>query len=202
MTTDRRTFLSQTAASMAAFTVAADLSRAPQQGPAAAPRSLDAPLLAALGEALLPESLGATGRAHAVRAFREWIAAYVPVSEEMHGYGHAEITYTVADPAPGWNAQLQGMDLLAKKQFGAGLASLKPDKRDTLVRAQLASVRNGRLPANPLTASHVAVALLAHWAGSSEATDFAYGVRIGRDNCKSLADSPHKPLPLASGGKS
>jgi len=201
MTTDRRTFLSQTAATMAAFTVAGDLSRAPQQGPAAAPRSLDAPLLAALGEALLPESLGAAGRAHAVRAFREWIAAYVPVSEEMHGYGYAEITYTVADPAPGWNAQLQGMDLLAKKQFGAGLASLRPDKRDTLVRAQLASVRNGRLPANPLTAPHVAVALLAHWAASSEAVDFAYGVRIGRDNCKSLADSPHKPLPLAPGGK-
>jgi len=202
MTPDRRTFLAQTAASMTAFTVAGDLSRAPQQGPAAAPRSLDAPLLAALGEALLPESLGAAGRAHAVRAFREWIAAYLPVSEEMHGYGHAEITYTVADPAPGWNAQLQGMDLLAKKQFGAGLASLRPDKRDTLVRAQLASVRNGRLPANPLTAPHVAVALLAHWAASSEAVDFAYGVRIGRDNCKSLADSPHKPLPLASGGKS
>jgi len=193
MTTDRRTFLSQAAASVAAFTVAGDISRAPQQRPAAASRALDAPLLAALGE---------SGRARAVRAFREWIAAYVPVSEEMHGYGYAEITYTAADPAPGWNAQLQGMDLLARKQFGAGFAALKPDKRDTLVGAQLAGVRNGRLPANPIAAPHVAIALLAHWANSSEATDFAYGVRIGKDNCKSLADSPRKPLPLAPGGKS
>jgi len=210
MTSDRRTFLSQAAASMAAFTVAGDLPHTPQQAPPAsqpqvpsgASRALDAPLLAALGDAVLPESLGAAGRANAVRAFREWITAYVPVSEEMHGYGYAEITYTVADPAPGWNAQLQGMDLLARKQFGAGFAALKPDKRDTLVGAQLAGVRNGRLPANPIAAPHVAIALLAHWANSSEATDFAYGVRIGKDNCKSLADSPRKPLPLAPGGKS
>jgi len=202
MTTDRRTFLSQAAASMAAFTVAGDLQAAPQQGPAGASRALDAPLLAALGEAMLPETLGAAGRTRAVRAFRDWIGAYVPVSEEMHGYGYAEIRYTVADPAPGWNAQLQGMDLLAKKQFGSGFASLKADKRDTIVRAQLAAVRNGRLPANPLTAPHVAIALLAHWAGSSDAIDLAYGVQIMKDHCRSLADSPHKPLPLTPGGTS
>jgi hypothetical protein len=201
MTTDRRTFLSQAAASMAAFTVAGDVSGPSQTGPAGASRALDAPLLAALGETILPESLGAAGRARAVRAFREWIAAYAPVSEEMHGYGYAEIRYTAADPAPGWNAQLQGMDLLARKQFGAGLASLKPDQRDTLVRAQLAGARNGRIPASPLAAPHVAIALLAHWADSSEATDLAYGVRIGKDNCRPLADSPRKPLPLAQGGK-
>jgi hypothetical protein len=202
MTTDRRTFLSQAAASMAALTVAGELKAAPQQGAAAAARALDARLLAALGEAVLPESLGAAGRTHAVSAFGEWLAAYVPVSEEMHGYGYAEIRYTVADPAPGWNAQLQGLDLLAKKQFGAGFAALRADQRDTLVRAQLATVRNGRLPADPLTAPHVAIALLAHWARSSEATDLAYGVQIMKDHCRSLAASPHKPLPLAPGGKS
>jgi hypothetical protein len=209
MTSDRRTFLSQAAASVAAFTVAGEVThaqpappQAPPQAPAAGTRALDAALLAALGEALLPESLGGAGRAKAVRAFREWIAGYTPVSEEMHGYGYAEIRYTVADPAPGWNAQLQGMDLLARKQFGAGFASLKPDKRDTLVSAQLSAARNGRLPANPLTAPHVAIALLAHWAGSSDAIDFAYGARIGKDVCKSLADSPRKPLPLAPGGNS
>jgi len=208
MSTDRRTFLSQAAASVAAFGVAGQIEpespgaqngQPPQTGDA---RALDAPLLAALGEALLPESLGAGARANAVKEFRDWIAAYKPVSEEMHGYGYAEITYTVSDPAPGWNAQLHGMDLLARKQFGAAFPRLKPEQRDALVRAQLAGVRTGRLPANPLTASHVAVALLAHWAASSAATDFAYGVKIGKDNCKTLADSPRKPLPLAPGGKS
>ncbi|HEV8410018.1 MAG TPA: hypothetical protein VGQ30_05870 [Gemmatimonadaceae bacterium] len=202
MTTDRRTFLSQAAASMAAFTVAGNLEAQQQPAPAASVRALDPALLAALGETVLPESLGAAGRAKAVGEFREWIAAYVPVSEEMHGYGSAEITYTVSDPAPGWNAQLHGMDLLARKQSGAGFAALKPEKRDALVRAQLATIRTGRLPSNPLSAPHVAVALLAHWAASSAATDFAYGVKIGKDNCKLLADSPRKPLPLAPGGKS
>jgi hypothetical protein len=205
MTADRRTFLSQAAASVAALTVSGQLPLSAQQAPPQAPvspRALDAVLLAALGDALLPESLGAAGRAKTVRAFREWIAGYAPVSEEMHGYGYADIRYTVSDPAPGWNAQLQGMDLLAKRQFGAGFAALKADKREAIVRAELASARNGRLPANPLTAPHVAIALLAHWAGSSEATDLAYGVHIGKDVCKALADSPRKPLPLAAGGKS
>jgi hypothetical protein len=204
MTADRRTFLTQAAASVAAFTVAGDLRSGAQQTPTQTPvssRALDAGLLTTLGESLLPESLGAAGRARAVRAFRDWIAGYAPVSEEMHGYGNAEITYTVADPAPGWNAQLQGLDLLAKKQFGMSFGALKPDKRDTLVRAQLAGARAGRLPANPLTAPHVAIALLAHWAASSEAIDFAYGAHIGKDVCKALADSPRKPLPLAPGGK-
>ena len=144
MTTDRRTFLSQAAASMAAFSVAGNVPV--EQQPAQAVRALDAPLLAALGEALLPESLGAAGRAKAVREFREWIAGYSPVSEEMHGYGYAEIRYTPADPLPGWNAQLRGMDLLARRQFGAGFASLKAEPRDTIVRGQLAAVRTGRLP--------------------------------------------------------
>ncbi len=207
MTTDRRTFLSQAAASMAAFTVAGNLKpqsqqAPPEKNPGAAARALDPALLAALGEAVLPEALGARGREKAVGEFREWIAAYTPVSEEMHGYGSAEITYTVSDPAPGWNAQLHGMELLARKQFGAAFAALKPEKRDALVRAQLAGARTARLPANPLTAPHIAVALLAHWAGSSAATDFAYGVKIGKDNCRLLSDSARKPLPLAPGGKS
>jgi hypothetical protein len=205
MTTDRRTFLSQAAVSMAAFTVAGDLPPLAKQAPSAAAhtpaRTLDTPLLIALGEAVLPSSLGALGRTRAVHAFRDWVAAYVPVSEEMHGYGSAEITYTAADPAPGWNAQLQGLDLLARKQLGAGLAALGAEKRDALVRAQLARVRVDRLPANPLSAQHVAVALLAHWAASSEATDLAYGVHIGKETCRALGDSPRKPLPLAVGGK-
>ena len=198
--TDRRTFLTQASASLAALTVAGGMQQPAAQSPAgASARALEPALLAALGESLLPESLGAAGRARAVRAFAAWIAGYTPVSEEMHGYGYAEIRYTPADPAPGWAAQLQGYDLLARKQQGAGLAALTPGRRNAFVRAQLAGVRTARLPADPLTAPNVAVALLAHWAASSDAIDFAYGVKIGKDQCKPLADSPRKPLPLAGG---
>lgn len=198
MSTNRRTFLAQAAATIAAGGAVAGKPRpASAQAP---PRALGVPMLAAIGDAVLPESLGAAGRARAVRAFSAWIAAYHPVTEEMHGYGNAEITYTPADPAPGWNAQLEGLDLLSRRKHRRGFAALDVPARRVLLKAQLAQLsrqRGDRLPSNPLVAPHVAIALLAHWADSSEATDLAYGVRIGKGECRVLADSPHKPLPLA-----
>jgi hypothetical protein len=199
MSSNRRTFLKQAAMATAAAAAAGRTKVAAAAEPPA--RVLDAPLLAAVGDAVLPESLGAAGRARAVRSFAQWLAGYKPVSEEMHGYGNQEITYTAADPAPGWNAQLEGIDLLAQRKHRRGFAALNVAARRDLIRLQLARQRGGTLPSNPLAAPHVAVALLAHWADSSEATDLAYGARIAKGNCRLLADSPRKPLPLAPSGK-
>lgn len=202
MSSDRRTFLSQ-AAAIAAGAVAAKAPSASAQGISQS-RTLDPALLAAVGDAVLPESMGATARTRAVRLFSEWIAAYHPVTEEMHGYGSAEITYTPADPAPGWNAQLEGLDLLSRRKHHRGFAALDVAARRALLRAPLAALarqRGDRVPTNPLAAPHVAVALLAHWATSAEATDLAYGVRIGKGECRVLADSPRKPLPTAPPGR-
>jgi hypothetical protein len=116
----------------------------------------------------------------------------------MHGYGDAEITYTPADPAPGWNAQLEALDLLSKRKFRRGFVAIDTMKRRELITAQIGRAGSG-LPANPLEAAHVAVALMAHWADSSDATDFVYGAKIGKGECRILADSPRKPLPLAGG---
>lgn len=203
MTSDRRTFLKHAAFTAAGSAAALGAAHAATPGgPEAQPaRALDASLLIPLGDALLPESLGATGRDRAVRAFAAWIAAYRPVTEEMHGYGDAEITYTPADPAPGWNAQLQALDLLARRKHGRGFAQLDIGTRRALVGTQLARVRGNQLPSNPLAAPQVAVAMLAHWAGSGEATDLAYGVHIAKGNCRMLADSPRKPLPLGTPGR-
>lgn len=196
MSTNRRGFLKQAAATAALGGMAARPGSASAQAP---PRVLDTTLLASVGDAVLPESLGVTARARAVHAFSAWIAAYRPVTEEMHGYGNAEITYTPSDPAPGWNAQLEGIDLLARRKHRKGFAALDVAARRELLRSQLARQRGDRLPANPLTAPHIAIALLAHWAGSSEATDFAYGARIGKGACRVLGESPRKPLPLVPG---
>jgi hypothetical protein len=198
MTTNRRTFLAQAGATIAAAGGGAGTPQAAT--PQASPRDLHPALLAAIGDAVLPESLGAAGRTRAVRSFGAWIAAYHPVTEEMHGYGNAEITYTPADPAPGWNAQLEGLDLLSRRKHRRGFAALDVPARRALLKPQLAQLsrqRGDRLPVNPLAAPHVAIALLAHWADSSEATDLAYGVRIGKGECRALADSSRKPLPLA-----
>ncbi len=163
-------------------------------------RAFDPALLAALGDAVLPESLGAAGRARAVTAFVRWIDRYEPVAEEMHGYGYAEIRYTPSDPAPGWMAQLAGLDLLARRVHRRSFARLGVPLRRAVVERALARVPAARLPSNPLTAPHVVIALLAHWAASSEATDLAYGARIMKGNCRVLAATARRPLPLSPEG--
>jgi hypothetical protein len=199
MTSDRREFLKQSAIAAAAA-VASGSARAAQAQPQSGPRTLNGPLLAALADAILPDSLGAAGRARAAHSFAGWLAGYKPVSEEMHGYGNQEITYTVSDPAPGWNAQLEGIDMLARRKYRRGFVALDVATRRELIRSQLARQRGSALPANPLTATHVAIAVLAHWADSSEATDLVYGVQIAKEHCRVLSDSPRKPLPLAPRG--
>ena len=199
MPSNRRTFLKQAAT---AATAAAAISGAAAAAPPPQGRALDVLLLTALGDAVLPEALGATGRARAVRSFIAWLDGYKPVSEEMHGYGNQEITYTVADPAPGWMSQLQALDLLSRRKYRRGLVAIDVAARRELVQSQLTRQRGAAIPANPLAASHVALALLGHWTRSSEATDLVYAARISRESCRVLADSPHKPLSLASPAKS
>lgn len=203
MTHDRRDFLRRSllGAAGAALPLTAVEAEGPPAGRSAAqpaPALLDPLLLAALGDAVLPESLGAEGRRRAVGAFAGWVAAYVPVAEAMHGYGDAELTYTPADPAPGWRAQLQALDLLARRTTRRGFAQLDVAGRRTVLAVPLREVRDATLPASPLHARHVAVALLAHWAATSDAQDRAYGARIGAGECRSLSDTARRPLPLAA----
>lgn len=193
MTTNRRTFLKAAAAAVAASSLStASAEAAPQTA-----RTLDPALLAALGESILPESLGAAARKKIVAGFATWIAGYKPVTEEMHGYGDQEITYTPADPLPNWSAQLNALDLLAQRRHRRRFAALSVAKRRDVVQANLARIRTPALPGNPLAAPHVAVALLSFWAASSEATDLAYDAQINKGTCRVLAVSPRKPLPLA-----
>ncbi len=211
MRTDRRDFIKRAALAAAAASglgatdahaqgAATTQSRAPRPAAQAA-RALDPLLLRALGDAILPEMLGDAGRAQAIAAFATWLARYAPVTEEMHGYGDAEITYTPSDPAPGWNAQLAGLDLLARRKHRRGFARLSVPLRRAVIQTQLARVSVSRLPTNPLAAPHVAVALLAHWAASSAATDLAYGARIMKGNCRLLSQTSRPPLPLANTGE-
>ena len=197
MTSNRRSFLKQAAVSVAVTAVAGC---APASGDAHPGRALDEPLLTALGDAVLPDSIGGPGRARATAAFRSWIGAYAPVSEEMHGYGDAEIRYTPPDPAPGWNAQLGALDLLAMRKHAKGFTALSVAHRRDVVRTALESVRGDVLGGNPLAAPHVAAALLSHWASSSDAADLAWGVKVGRGNCRVLSDAPRKPLAVGRGG--
>lgn len=189
------------AAGAAATTVGCNPSSSGGRGEAGERRpsrnaGFDRETLAALGEAVLPESLGAAGRAAAVTAFVAWVNGYDPVAEEMHGYGYSDIRYLPPDPAPAWQAQLEGLDLLAQKKRRKPFAQLDIAARRELVTPALDAVPGERLP-DPLGASHVAVALMAHWAASPAAWDLALGAQVGTGTCRTLDGVGAKPLPIA-----
>lgn len=152
-------------------------------------------LLDQLGDAILPDSLGAPGRLAAVGAFVQWVDAYEPVAEEMHGYGYADVRYLPADPAPGWRSQLDALDTLARKSQQKPFAELDVTARRAVVAAAIAGTRETAMP-DPLGASHVAIALLAHWAASPAATDLALGVQVAPLTCRPLAGAITRPLPI------
>lgn len=153
------------------------------------------PLLDALGEVMLPASLGAAGRSAAIDDFVAWVDGYDPVAEEMHGYGYAEIRYLPADPAPGWRAQLAGLDVLARKMHQRPFVELDSAARQAVVSAALAPARDVNL-GDPLGASHIAVALVSHWTGTPAAKDLAMGMQVGTGTCRPLDAALRKPLPV------
>lgn len=155
---------------------------------------LDERLLLAVAIAVLPGEIGPEGQGRAVADFLDWIAAYEPGAEAVHGYGFPDIQRLPEDPAPRWREQLAALDAAARAAHGAGFVEATDDQRRAVVSAALTEVR--ALGA-PLDAPHVAAALLAHWAAGTEAWDLAFEARIGAGRCRPLDDAPRKPLPLA-----
>lgn len=201
MSQDRRTFLKTTGAALGAAAVATSAvatSCAPDAGPSGAPagaRGLDPALLRAVAVLTLPSEVGDAGREQAVQEFERWATAYEPVPELNHGYGTSEIRYGPADPLPGWAAQLQALDLEATKRTGSGFAALDRGAADAMLRRHIGDPGAG-MPA-PLRADHVAVALLAWWLSTPEATDRCYGVRISPETCRGIETAPREPEAIA-----
>lgn len=200
---DRRAFLkvAGTLAAGAAVSGCTVESHPPAAGsvPAGARAAgLDRAVLDAVGEAVLPAELEATGRNAAVTAFVEWADAYEPVAEEMHGYGYADIRYLPPDPVPAWRAQLEALDLLAQKTKRKAFAALPIAERRALLDTVIRGAPGERLP-DPLGASHVVAALLGHWASSPGAWNLALGGQVNPNTCRELGDATRKPLPVAKG---
>ena len=154
--------------------------------------------LDSLADAVLPESLTAAQRRQATDAFVSWIDGYQPVAEEMHGYGYADVRYLPPDPAPAWRAQLDALDLLAQRTRAMSFASLRIDQRREILSMALRRERGGdRLPA-PLSAPHVAIALLSHWASGPGAWNLAFGADVSPGTCRPLVEASRRPLPIAT----
>ena len=202
MTHDRRTFLKRTGAALSAAAVARCAPGTPP-GEAARPgetaqpgRDLAGPLLDTVGAVVLPAEIGDEGRAQAVADFAAWVRDYRAVPELNHGYGTHEIRYGPPDPAPGWRAQLDALDLEAHRRHGAPFAEIDGPARHDLVTAAMAADHGTGLP-SPLRARHVATALMAHWFDSSEAVDLCYGRRVSPRTCRNLEGSSAEPEALS-----
>lgn len=155
----------------------------------------DRVLLDAVGDAVLPAELGDKGRDVAIGQFVAWADGYDPVAEEMHGYGYADVRYLPPDPAPAWRAQLAALDILARKSKQQPFAKLPTDARRELLAPMMKTQGGDRLP-EPLSAHHIALALLAHWASSPDAWDLALGAKVLPGTCRVLGDANAKPLPI------
>lgn len=164
--------------------------------PAQQPR-LEAAHIQAIAEAVLPSALGPGGMAVAATAFRRWIDAYRPGAELVHGYGTGDIRFAGPSPAPRWQQQLTELDAAAHRAHGAPFARLAVAERQAVLREALPASLPARMP-SPLAAPHVAIALLAHFYESADATDLCYERQIGKNKCRPLVHSSREPLPLAS----
>jgi hypothetical protein len=187
----RRAFLGTLAAAIPAAALVRRAHAAAIDDIAADPRTLHA-----LGEAVLPSELGPAGTRAAVTDFQRWIAGYREGAELLHGYGTSALGKAGPTPATRWAAQLDALDIAARREGVREFAALPLERRREMVRAELTALKADRIP--PVgRAPHVALALLAHWYGSPDAVDRCYEARIGRESCRPLAASARKPLPLA-----
>lgn len=156
---------------------------------------LDRTGVRALGHSLLPTEVGMDAHVRISDAFAEWAHGIHEGAELNHGYGTGELRFAGASPVPRWKQQLEALEQESRSHYGAGLEFLNDHQRLQLVRDAVAGSAPGRLPA-PQDAEHVAVAILAFFYSSPEATDLAYRAAIRKEQCRPLAQSPHKPVAL------
>ena len=147
----------------------------------------DAATLRALAEAILPTALGRDGAVRVARDFQRWIDEYRANAELVHGYGTSALRYAPASPRARWADQLARL---------GGIGAMSLDARRARVREALGDVRTDGMP-EVGAAPHVAIALLSFYFGSPAAGDLCHEAQIGREQCRPLATSSRKPLPLA-----
>ncbi len=152
--------------------------------------------LRALGEAVLPAELGRARITTIVDGFQQWIAGYREHAELVHGYGTSKLEWTGPTPATRWATQLDDLDRASQRTQSRPFTALTIAQRQQLVQSELDAFKSDRIP--PIgKCPHVALALLSHFYNSYAATDLCYNAQILRENCRPLAMSSRKPLPLA-----
>jgi len=159
------------------------------------PGALDPALLRAVAEAVLPESLGESGRERAVTAFELWWERFEPDAELVHPYGGWVIPRGPPDREPEWSAQLDALDAVSREQAGTGFADTAVEERRALLAGAITDAGPG-FP-EPARAEHIAVAVMAHYFGSPDAANRCYGVEIDKLSCRTTATAGEAPPPVS-----
>jgi hypothetical protein len=208
MSLTRRVFLRWSAITSAAFAFARRgagaqakpaVTQAPKQPGAL--KWLDVPSLLPIAYVVLPAELGIPRIEKATIAFSRWIANYREGEELLHPYGSERISKTGPSPVAKWAEQIRALDESAatKGTHRLPFASHTLADRTAILSEALAGVQfNARVP-SPIAAPHVALALLAHFLDSPDATNLAYEKVINAKQCRPLADSPKEPVALQRG---
>jgi len=189
-TLSRRTFLASLASAVPLAVIVRRAHAASLAHLTSEPATLDA-----LAEAVLPSSLGRAGITKEVAAFREWGAGYREGAEVLHGYGTSRLRSLGPTPLTKWATQLDDLDARAQSKQQRNFRDLTVSDRADIVRAVLQGQRFDRMP-GVADASHVSLALIAHFYDSSAANDLCYEAQIGKSTCRPLAASARKPLPM------
>jgi hypothetical protein len=144
---------------------------------------------------VLPASLGADKVSLLTDRFLAWGRDYEEGVALAHGYGDPTLVKSGPSPVPDYVAQLATIDSAAKSR-GGRFATLPLETRRAILSDALSAAKVDSLPGRP-TGRHVVADLMAFYFRSSEANDLAYRARIGRQMCRSLEMTTHRPAPMA-----
>lgn len=164
---------------------------------------LDVPSLLPIAYVVLPAELGAGRIQRATIEFSRWIANYREGEELLHPYGSERISKTGPSPVTKWAAQVRELNesASAKDPHRHPFANQTVAERTAILNEALAGVQFPARVPSPIAAPHVALALLAHFLDSPDATNLAYDRQIDAKQCRPLADSPKEPVALRRAGR-
>lgn len=158
--------------------------------------------LAALAEITLPASIGLAARQAATDRFIAWHLNYAFGADMGHSYGAS--TLRPPSPAavlPRYAAQFATLDQAARSQGATSFTAAPVDVRRAVVVAALNTPQPvNRMPSRP-TGANLIADFMGLYFNSASAFDRAYGVAIGRDDCRGLDGSDRPPAPLPSATK-
>ena len=145
-----------------------------------------------IAAAVLPESIGRKSSDAVADQFIRWVRDYQPGAEMGGGYGITRINSKPASPAGTYIVQLE--QLSASVTTG----TLTGKRQAIAASMQAAGVKElGNIP----DGRHIASDLMTFFFQSPEANDLAYEAAVGKDQCRTIADSAQAPRPRKGGNR-